>query len=149
MPRSEDIYVDGCCLRNGQDGATAGVGVYFGPNDSRNVSQPLYGQQTNQRAELKAAVEAVRLGDRSSDLNIHTDSKYVVDGVNSYSNRWERNGWTNANGAPVANQDLFTQLKDSINRHPGQVNIKYVPGHSGIQGNEYADRLAKNGARKY
>ncbi|KAJ9052296.1 hypothetical protein DSO57_1035695 [Entomophthora muscae] len=154
----ERIYTDGCCFNNGQAGAAAGIGVYFGPGDNRNISQPLSGRQTNQRAEIAAVVLAVRHGDPDCALKIYTDSKYVVNSVNLYLRKWEQNDWINSNGSPVVNQDLFKKLSYEIDRYPYDVAIvssqpgftdikKYIPSHSNIAGNECADLLAKKGAR--
>ena len=69
------VYVDGVCLDNGKPWARAGYGVWFGNNNSLNSSGPLSGRQTNQEAELQAAIEAIRIATRESfdRLKIHTD----------------------------------------------------------------------------
>ncbi|KAK7203683.1 ribonuclease H-like domain-containing protein [Myxozyma melibiosi] len=75
------VYADGCCLRNGRPGARAGVGVYYGPNDSRNSGKPLDGAvQTNQRAEL-AAVRQALVDNPSQPMTICTDSQYAINCV--------------------------------------------------------------------
>ncbi len=71
------VYCDGACARNGKANARAGVGVFFGDGDSRNVSERLHGKQTNQRAELMAAVRALQQDPRN-DLVVRTDSEYVT-----------------------------------------------------------------------
>ncbi|PYH75383.1 RnaseH-domain-containing protein [Aspergillus uvarum CBS 121591] len=73
------IYTDGSSLKNGRALASAGVGVYFGPGDSRNVSEPLQGsRQTNQRAELTAILRALEIAPRHRDVTIFTDSQYSI-----------------------------------------------------------------------
>lgn len=75
------IYTDGCCFRNGQPNAKAGVGVYFGPNDKRNISEPLSGSiQTNQRAEITAVIRALQKVSKKDKVNILSDSNYVING---------------------------------------------------------------------
>ncbi|KAB8240450.1 hypothetical protein BDV35DRAFT_124093 [Aspergillus flavus] len=73
------IYTDGSSLKNGRALASAGVGVYFGPGDNRNVSEPLKGsRQTNQRAELTAILRALDIAPRHRDVTIFTDSQYAI-----------------------------------------------------------------------
>lgn len=76
-----EIYTDGCCFRNGRPDAIAGVGVYFGPKDNRNISEPLSGNiQTNQRAEITAVIRALQSVPKDSKVSICTDSSYVING---------------------------------------------------------------------
>ena len=76
------VYVDGACLDNRKPWARAGYGVWFGKNSDFNSSGPFSGRQTNQEAELQAAIEAIRIASREGfdSLRIHTDSKYVIKG---------------------------------------------------------------------
>ncbi|KAJ2782423.1 Ribonuclease H1 [Coemansia javaensis] len=144
------VYTDGASSRNGQHGARAGVGVYFGEGDARNVSEPLAGpRQTNQRAELAAVQRAVRAADPGVPLDIRTDSSYSIKSLTEWAPRWERNGWTTASGAPVQNQDLIRGTLADIRARDAPVSLTYVPGHSGVAGNEAADRLAVAGARQH
>lgn len=154
MPRGQNAihaYTDGSCRRNGRSDAAAGVGVYFGQNDSRNVSEPLSGgPQTNQRAELtaiKRALEVTRSDDRP--LVVHSDSKYSMQCVNEWLPKWRENSYRTSSGGPVKNLDLILPVDWMMQeRGPGGVEFFYVPGHSGHQGNEMADRLAQNGAAR-
>ncbi|KAK9346088.1 ribonuclease H-like domain-containing protein, partial [Lipomyces starkeyi] len=144
------IYTDGCALNNGKSGSLAGVGVYYGPNDSRNISTYLPGErQTNQRAELTAILLAVKEGPRFRHIEIRTDSTYSIKCVEEWSIKWRQNGWRNAKGQQVENADLIKQILDEIEVRRGRgarVKFMYVAGHSGIMGNENADRLANLGA---
>ena len=75
------VYTDGCCFRNGKANSQAGVGVYFGSNDKRNISEPLTGSlQTNQRAEITAAIRSLQSVPTNSRVVLLTDSIYVVNG---------------------------------------------------------------------
>lgn len=130
------IYTDGACKGNGQKGARAGVGVFFGEGDSRNISVPLEGKvQTNQRAELTAVLLALRAvrenwesftrtseeagsknetashsGKPTTRVIIMSDSNYSVRGWQSWIKNWKKNGWMNSKNQPVANKDLWEAL---------------------------------------
>ena len=76
------VYVDGACLDNGKPWARGGYGVWFGNNNDLNSSGTFSGRQTNQEAELQAAIEAISIAIREGfdSLRIHTDSMYVIKG---------------------------------------------------------------------
>lgn len=142
------VYTDGCCTKNGRKGARAGIGVYWGPGNSRNVSDRLEGKQTNQRAEIMAAVTALETAKDMGlkTLEIKTDSTYTIKGATDWCLRWKKNGWKTVNGTEVQNKDEFQKLSKLCD----EVDVKWthVPGHRGIEGNEAADSLAKTGADK-
>ncbi|AEO59449.1 hypothetical protein MYCTH_2307792 [Thermothelomyces thermophilus ATCC 42464] len=145
------IYTDGSSLGNGRLGATAGVGVYFGPGDPRNISERLKGEtQTNQRAELTAILRALETVDLTQDVEIRTDSKYAIQCVTEWYLNWERNGWMTRAG-PVKNQDLVQLVRDKLDEREangGRTQFIWVKGHDTDQGNIAADRLAVEGAQK-
>ncbi|EEP78391.1 ribonuclease H [Uncinocarpus reesii 1704] len=146
-----NIYTDGSALGNGKLRAKAGVGVYFGPGDERNVSEPLKGnRQTNQRAELTAISRALDIAPRHRDVTIYTDSKYSIDCVTVWCIRWQRNKWMTADSKPVENKDLIQSILTKIEERTS-LNVKtlfeWVKGHNKHPGNEAADRLAVRGAR--
>ncbi|KAL9538893.1 hypothetical protein MBANPS3_010608 [Mucor bainieri] len=142
------IFTDGACINNGRPWARAGFGVFWGDDDPRNVAERLYGpQQTNQRAEAQAVLTALEQTDGFYDtVEIKTDSIYVVRAINEWCYKWENNGWINAKGLPVANQDIFQDIIYQMENRPGDVYVNHVPGHAGIYGNEMADELAREGA---
>lgn len=76
-------------------------------------------------------------------LEIRSDSKYVVDGMNSWIHSW---GDNDAKWAKVENSDLFKELKSELGKRSADTSFVHVPAHSGIHGNEEADRLAVAGA---
>ncbi|KAJ1734091.1 hypothetical protein LPJ61_001248 [Coemansia biformis] len=141
------VYTDGASAKNGQRGAHAGVGVYFGSGDRRNVSERLCGpRQTNQRAELTAIVRAVQIADPAKGLHICTDSMYSIKCLTAWFPRWESHGWKSSAGAPVENQDLVKEALGLIRSRAGAVRFTHVRGHAGVPGNEAADCLAVAGA---
>ncbi|KAL9632811.1 MAG: hypothetical protein Q9164_005086 [Protoblastenia rupestris] len=145
------IHTDGSSLGNGTAGAFAGIGVYFGPNDKRNVSETLPGaKQTNQRAELTAILRALEIVPRNRDAAIITDSKYAIDCVTNWYINWRRNGWKNSAGKAVENKDIIENVLAKIeerDRLRVQTNFEWIKGHSANEGNVQADKLAVDGAR--
>ena len=170
------IYTDGSALSNGRAEALGGVGVFFGPGDRRNISEPLPGtKQTNQRAELSAIMRALEVAPRDRKIIIVSDSKYAIDCVTDWFQNWRRNGWVNSARKPVENKDLVQKVTDMLeerfrlnrhrmdeedeqvveggdkrsywNRGPAGVKFEWVKGHAKDQGNTAADSLAVAGAR--
>jgi ribonuclease HI len=153
---AEVIYTDGACPSNGTVAGRAGIGVFFGINDKRNISARLPGlHQTNQRAELFAVLKALEaiytthLPGSKRNIYILTDSKYVVRALTEWAVRWEREGWKSTGNKEVISKDLFKRARDLM-RALADVNVmisfRHIPGHSGIWGNEQADKLAVMGA---
>lgn len=141
----EVVYTDGSSLGNGKSGSRAGYGLFFKDDDPRNKGYRLEGDiQTNQRSELMAAIKALEIVESSTNLLIRTDSNYLVRGMNSWIKSWKLNEWN----IPVKNMDLFKRLDKIVTERTGMVRFEYVKAHSGIYGNEMADKLAKEGALK-
>ncbi|HKI61265.1 MAG TPA: ribonuclease HI [Mariprofundaceae bacterium] len=133
-------FTDGACSGNPGPG---GWGVLL---RSGNHEKELYGGEpatTNQRMELKAAIEALRALKRPSRITIYSDSKYVVVGMTEWLTDWKRRGWKTASKKPVANLELWQELNELAAIH--QVNWQWVKGHSGHPENERADELARRG----
>ncbi|KAJ1835177.1 hypothetical protein LPJ63_001362 [Coemansia sp. RSA 2711] len=141
------VYTDGASSKNGRKDACAGVGVYFGENDPRNISEPLQGtRQTNQRAELTAIQRAIEKTEGSAkQLHIYTDSMYSINCLTNWFHKWERNNWVGSTGKPVDNQDIIKPTLDLIRARNGRIRFFHVRGHMGILGNEKADELAVSG----
>lgn len=132
------IYVDGACSGNPGVG---GWGVYKIDGDLRETM--LSGREentTNNRMELFAAIKAISSLSDSDDATIYTDSQYLKNGITLWINNWIKNGWKTSNRNPVKNYDLWQEL---LKVQKG-LNVKWswVKGHSGVKGNEIADRLA-------
>ena len=145
------ICTDGACTNNGRGGALAGVGVYFGPSDARNISTPLPGElQTNNRAELQALIYALLYLIQHPDQRVYilSDSAYCVNGFNSWVFGWASRNWVKSDGKHIANQDMWMQvwtIKKQLHEMGITFKVSWVRGHNGHAGNEAADRLAVDG----
>ncbi|KAF4335531.1 ribonuclease H1 [Fusarium beomiforme] len=145
------IYTDGSSLANGQAGSRAGLGVYFGHNDKRNLAERLPGEpQTNQRAELMAMLRALEIAPLTQGVQIWSDSQYSIKCVTQWAINWERKDWKTASGDEVKNQDIIRDVLAKINERTAagsQTGFEWVKGHATDPGNHEADRLANIGSR--
>lgn len=145
------IYTDGSSLANGRASSRAGVGVFFGPGDPRNISERLVGEpQTNQRAELMAMLRALESAPRAQPVQIYSDSQYSINCVTQWAAGWKKKGWVTATGEEVKNQDIIRSVLDKMDertRVGGITTYQWVKGHSTDAGNQAADRLAVAGAK--
>lgn len=137
------VYTDGSfhgCGRNPK----AGVGVWFGRGDPRNISETLsvVEEPMIARAEMTAIIRALQLIPANTKAVIYTDSILIIDGLVCMES-WKCNGWIKTNGKLVANQDLWNLLDSLYTPRSTQVEIRYCKAHSGIEGNIGADALAK------
>ncbi|PHH72983.1 hypothetical protein CDD82_5718 [Ophiocordyceps australis] len=145
------IWTDGSSLMNGKSGARAGVGVFFGDHDARNLAEPLQGlPQTNQRAELMAVKRALEIAPTKQTVEIWTDSKYAIGCMTQWSYEWEKKGWKTSNNGDVKNLDILRPSLDLVrqrSRAGANTYFKWVKGHSFDRGNNAADQLAVKGAK--
>ncbi len=134
-----DVYTDGGCLGNPGPGGWAAL-IYEGPEPTE-ISGYEKGT-TNQRMELRAAIESLRyLGD-SSNVKLHSDSAYLINGMKQkWYVKWQENGWLNSKKKPVENPDLWKGLIELSQHHT--VEWVKVKGHSGIGANERCDVLVQ------
>lgn len=95
---------------------------------------------TNNRMELQAAIEALNALKEPCEVEFHTDSEYVKNGVNSWLWNWKRNGWRTKSKKPVKNADLWRALDAAVAKH--KVKWHWLKGHAGHAGNERCDQLA-------
>ncbi len=134
------IYTDGACSGNPGPGGWGAVLRWNG------TEKDLHGgelQTTNNRMELMAAISALEALTRPSQVELHTDSKYLLDGITKWITGWQRNGWRTAAKKPVKNEDLWRRLVAAMDRH--EITWVWVKGHAGDEGNERADELARLG----
>jgi len=134
------IYTDGACSGNPGRGGWGAVLRWNGTQRELHGGEPL---TTNNRMELMAAIQALETLTRPSRVVMHTDSKYVLDGITKWLPGWQRNGWKTASKQPVKNVDLWQRLVAAMAPH--QVSWHWVKGHNGDPGNERADELARQG----
>ncbi|KAF9922543.1 hypothetical protein FBU30_007329 [Linnemannia zychae] len=141
------IYTDGSARGNGKLGSQAGLGVFFGVNDPRNLSERLQGEQTNQRAEIMAVYRALQVcGSDTIPVEIRSDSQYTINIVTQWGENWMRNGWKRSDGGQVLHRDIIEPLLMLIKNRPGPIKWTHVRSHIGTFGNEMADKLANAGA---
>jgi len=135
-----EAFTDGACSGNPGPGGW-GVLLRAGSHEKELCGGAAH--TTNQRMELTAAIEALRALKRPSRITIHSDSKYVVQGMTEWIHGWKKRGWKNAAKQPVANRDLWEELDRLAARH--EVRWEWVKGHAGHAENERADALARKG----
>lgn len=145
------VYTDGSSLANGKAGARAGVGVFFGSGDERNISERLAGEpQTNQRAELMAMLRALQVCPAEKKVTIVSDSQYSINCVTQWATNWKKKGWVTATGEPVKNQDIIRAVLGKMEERGkagGVTQFEWVKGHAADRGNQAADALAVRGAK--
>ena len=135
------IFTDGSCLSNPGPGGWAAV-LRWRDNEKEIVGHEA--DTTNNRMELKAAIMGLNAVTRAMPIALHTDSRYVMNGVQDWMPRWKANGWKTASKKPVANQDLWEQLDQAVQRH--DITWHWVKGHAGNEFNERCDQLARSAA---
>lgn len=135
-----EIFTDGACRGNPGPG---GWGVLL---RYRGRERHLYGGEpdtTNNRMELRAAIEGLRALKEPCEVSLTTDSEYVRNGISSWMDNWKKRDWKTAGRKPVKNRDLWQALDEQNQRH--SVEWHWVRGHTGHRENEIADQLANRG----
>jgi ribonuclease HI len=140
LTKTIEIYTDGACRGNPGPGGWGAVLIAGG---RRKTLHGGAAETTNNRMELTAAIEALNALRGSRQVLLHTDSRYVMDGIREWLPNWKARGWKTAAKKPVKNQDLWQALDEASARH--QVTWNWVRGHTGNPGNEEADALANRG----
>ena len=138
MSDTVEIFTDGACSGNPGPGGWGALLRYGDAERELSGHEP---STTNNRMELMAVIAAMEALTRPCDVNISTDSRYVMDGVTSWMANWKRNGWRTAAKKPVKNVDLWQRLDDALASH--SVEWQWVKGHSGHPENERVDALAR------
>jgi len=134
------IHTDGACSGNPGPG---GWGAILDYNGTRKEIYGGEAQSTNNRMELKAAIEALNTLKRPCAVEMHVDSQYVKDGISKWIHGWKKNGWKTADKKPVKNVELWQALDEAVKRH--EISWHWVKGHDGHPDNERADELARMG----
>jgi len=152
------IYTDGSCTGNPGPGGFGALVWESAKNKDRpkeRFATEIFGGEaktTNNRMELMAVISALKFVTSRDDMDAHhlrililSDSKYVLDGIQSWIVGWKKNNWRTSGKKPVVNQDLWMLLDELVS--PLTISWKWVRGHSGDVGNEKADALAQEGTR--
>jgi len=133
-----DIYTDGACSGNPGPGGWGAI-LRAGAHE-KELSGGEH-ETTNNRMEMMAAIRALESLKKPSEVTLHTDSRYLLDGVTKWMKRWKANGWKTADKKPVKNEDLWRALEDAASAH--DVSWRWVRGHNDHVENERADALAR------
>lgn len=135
------IYTDGACSGNPGPG---GWGALLLSGEHRKEISGGDPQTTNNRMELTAAIEALRVLNAHARVDLYTDSTYVKKGITEWISNWKKNDWKRRNGKrllPVKNVDLWRELDRLVAKH--DVAFHWVEGHAGNEENERCDELAR------
>ena len=133
------VYTDGAC--SGNPGIGGWGGIIIIPDE-----KPIYlhggsDETTNNQMELTAVIKVLQYFKETSKITIYTDSKYVMNGIESWIINWKKNGWKTAAKKTVKNKELWEELDHEIKKH--QISWQWVKGHTGNMHNEKADSLAR------
>lgn len=146
MPKKILIYSDGACSGNPGPGGWGCLVIF--EKEKQVIELSGYDPKTtNNRMELQAAIEALKYvastsQDISLEINIYTDSVYVIRGITQWIFGWKKRSWKNNENEEISNQDLWQELDRVVTRLKNKLNWKYVKGHAGVPGNERCDQLA-------
>ncbi len=130
------IHTDGGAAPNPGAGGWAAILTFGDREKELKGGEP---NTTNNRMELTAAISALEALKKPCRVDLHTDSRYLRDGVTKYIANWKRNGWRTADKKPVKNIDLWQRLDAALGAH--KISWHWVRGHSGHDMNERADVL--------
>jgi ribonuclease HI len=137
-----DVFTDGACKGNPGPGGW-GVLLRMGAHEKEmSGGEP---DTTNNRMEMTAAIKALTALIEPCEVTLHTDSKYVIDGITKWVHGWKKKGWINSSRQPVRNADLWHDLIEASARH--KVEWQWVRGHNGHVENERVDKLASDAAK--
>ena len=138
------IWTDGSCLGNPGPGGWA-----FIATNGKEIAERSGGESntTNNRMELTAVIKALSAAKKHDELEIHTDSQYVKNGMEKWVRQWKNNNWKNAEKKPVKNKELWQQLDELAQTK--KIKWVWVKGHAGQEMNERCDELARPPAESF
>lgn len=131
------LYTDGACSGNPGPGGWACLLKY------KEVTKEISGgapNTTNNQMELTAVIEGLSLLKKACDVELYTDSKYVLEGATKWLEGWIQKGWKKADKKPVLNRELWEKLIPLLKKHT--VSWHWVKGHAGHPENERVDFMA-------
>ncbi|MEO1969770.1 MAG: ribonuclease HI [Sphingomonadaceae bacterium] len=136
-----EVFTDGACKGNPGPGGWGAL-LRMGRHEKElSGAEP---DTTNNRMEMTAAIRALAALIEPCSVELHTDSRYLVDGITKWVHGWQKRGWINSSRKPVRNADLWHELIAQTERH--EVAWHWVRGHSGHAENERVDQLASDAA---
>lgn len=138
MASEVEVWTDGACSGNPGPGGWGAILVHGATEKELSGGER---QTTNNRMEMMAAIAALEALKRPCAVTLHTDSRYVMDGITKWIAGWKAKGWKTAAKEPVKNEDLWKRLDAARTRH--EVTWRWVRGHDGNKMNERADALAR------
>ena len=136
-----EVFTDGACKGNPGPGGWGAVLRMGSHEKDLSGSDP---DTTNNRMEMTAVIRALNALTEPCHVALHTDSRYVIDGMTKWIHGWKKKGWINASRQPVRNADLWHDLIEATARH--RIDWIWVKGHSGHPENDRADKLASDAA---
>ena len=137
------LITDGACLGNPGPGGWAAILRY---NDSKKELWGSEPQTTNNRMELRAAIEGLTALREDCEVEVVTDSEYMKKGITQWIQNWKRKGWITSARKPVLNKDLWQALDDQNARH--KTTWTWTKGHANHTDNNRCDELATRAARE-
>ncbi len=138
------IFTDGGAIGNPGPGGWGAIIV----DENKKEVKEIGGKEdktTNNRMEMMAIIEALKIADPESLITLYSDSKYTITGITQWIFGWEKNNWQTKNKTDVLNKDLWQVLAE-VSRDK-EIEWKHVAGHVGIAGNERVDVIANSFAR--
>lgn len=137
------IYTDGACSGNPGFGGWGAVLIY---GDNKKEIYGGFADTTNNKMELTAVIEALKLLKRECLVKIYTDSQYVKRGITEWIEGWKKNNWKTSKKQDVLNKELWQELDALVQKH--KIEWFWVKGHCNIELNERADELARRGIKE-
>jgi len=134
------IYCDGACKDN-PGKAGSGLAIYDGDKKQTLLYRDYNPKGTNNTAELNALYKSLTLASETEKAIIYSDSKYSIECITKWAYSWKKNNWTKK-GGEIKNLEIIKLSHTIYEEIKDRVEIKYVKGHSGVEGNELADRMA-------
>lgn len=140
-----EIFTDGACKGNPGPGGWGSILRYKGVEKEISGGEP---DTTNNRMELTAVIEALRLLKEPCKVELYTDSQYIANALTQgWAKKWKANGWMRNKKEKALNPELWDELLSLCDTH--DINVNWVKGHAGHPENERCDRLAVAAAEKY